>query len=153
MNNNLVRIDIIDNESLLKACDILHDAYFDLSTVEYDENNGIWKAIFEREYFENSKTMQTEQKFLFLTKVTFPLAKSELSLGGIKTYKIEDRSNIRIYSFNECQVKKHIYKFLFNEDMEITITFQDKPKGSLVDQELLDKKGSYYRWSNPFKRK
>ena len=153
MNNNLVRIDIIDNESLLKACDILHDAYCDLSTVEYDENNGIWKAIFEREYFENSKTMQTEQKFLFLTKVTFPLAQSELSLGGIKTYKIENRSNIRIYSFNECQVKKNIYKFLFNEDMEITITFEDKPKGSLVDQELLDKKGSYYRWSNPFKRK
>jgi hypothetical protein len=52
MHMGLVKIDIIDNDSLLKACDILHDGYCDLSNVLYDEKNGCWKAIFEREFLE-----------------------------------------------------------------------------------------------------
>jgi hypothetical protein len=153
MNNNLVKIIIVDNESLLRACDILHDAYCDLSRVEYDENNGTWKGIFEREYFEDSKLMELEPRFLFFHKVNFPMAKSELSLQGIKTYKIVGKSNIQIYSFNECEIKKNIYRFVFNESMEMTFTFKEAPKGNLIDQELLPKKGSIYKWRNPFKNR
>ena len=151
MNNNLVKIAIVDNDSLLRACDIFHDAYCDLSTVKYDENNGTWKGIFEREFFEDPNLIMVEPKLLVFHKVSFPMAKSELSLEGIKTFTIEDKSKIQIYSFNECQVKNNTYKFFFNEDMEITIIFEDKPKGSLADQKLLDKKGSFYKWRNPFK--
>ena len=151
MNNNLLNINVVDDESLLKACDILHDAYCDLSTVQYDEISGSINIIFEREFLEDQKLLKFEPKLLFLHKVNFPMAKSRLALQGIKTYKIEDRSNIQIYSFNECQLKNNVYKFFFNEGMEIIITFEDKPKGSLVDQELLDKRGSFYKWRNPFK--
>ena len=80
------------------------------------------------------------------------MAKSELSLEVIKTYTIEDKSNIKNYSFNECQIKNKIYKFYFNEDMELTFTFGDTLKGSLMDQKLLDKKGSFYKWRNPLKK-
>jgi len=145
MNNNLVKIDIIDNESLLKTCDILHDAYCDLSTVEYDENNGRWKGIFEREYFEDPKLVELEPRFLFFHKVSFPIAKSGLNLEGIKAYKIVDKSNIQIYSFNECEIKKNVYYFIFNESMEMNFTFKEAPEGNLVDQELLSKRGSIYK--------
>ncbi|MFH1905420.1 MAG: hypothetical protein ABIK53_07870 [bacterium] len=97
MNNNLVKINIVDDESLLKACDILHDGYCDLSKIKYNEANGTWKAVFKREFFEDIKLMNFEPKLLFFNKVTFPMVKSELTLEGIKTYKIEDRSNIQIY--------------------------------------------------------
>lgn len=152
MNNNLVKIDIVDDKSLLKACDILHDGYCDLSIVKYDKNAGTWKAIFEREFLEGPELMTFEPKFLFFHKVSFPYVKSELFLRGIKTYKIEDKSNIQNYSFNECQIKNKIYKFFFNEAMEMTLTFEDPPKGNLMDKELLDKKGSFYQWRNPFKK-
>ncbi len=152
MNNNLAKIDIVDDKSLLNACDILHDGYFDLSTVKYDENAGTWRASFEREFFEDSELMTFKPKLLFFHKVSFPMALSDLSLGGIKTYRIEDKSNIQIYSFNECRIKNEIYKFYFNEDLELTFTFEDPPKGSLTDQKLLDKKGSLYKWKNPFKK-
>ena len=152
MNNNLVKIDIVDDKSLLKACDILHDGYCDFSTVKYDENAGTWRAIFEREFFEDTQLMSYEPKLLFFHKVTFPMVISEFTLEGIKTYKIEDRSKIQIYSFNECRVKNNIYTFFFNEGMEINITFKDIPKGKLIDQELLDKKGSYYELRSPFKK-
>ncbi len=152
MNNNLLKVNIIDKKSLLKVCDILHDGYCDLSKIKYDEINGVWTAVFEREFFENTKLMNFERKLLFFHKVTFPMVKTEFTLERIKTYKIEDKSNIQIYSFNECQVKNNIYKLLFNEDMAITFTFNGMPKGGLTDQELLDKKGSYYKWKNPFKK-
>ena len=41
MSENLVTIDILDEASLLEACDILHDSRFNLSTLEFDENKGI----------------------------------------------------------------------------------------------------------------
>ena len=150
MKDNLLNIEIFDDESLLKACDVLHDGYCDLSEIEYDHNSGTWKAMFEREYFEDPNMMLFEPKLFFFHKVCFPMAKSELSLEGIKTYNIEDKSKIQIYSFSECQVKNNAYIFFFNEGMEITIKFENKPKGNLVDQELLDKKGSFYKWRNPF---
>ena len=152
MNNDLVKIDIVDDKSLLKACDILHDAYCDLSTVKYDESAGTWRAVFEREFFENPELMTFEPKFLFFHKVTFPMVKAEFTLEGIKTYKIEDRSNIQIYSFNECQVQNNIYRFFFNEDMEIIFALKDTPKGKLTDKELLEKKGSLFKWRNLFKK-
>jgi len=151
MNNNLVKIDIVDDESFLKACDILHDGYCDSATIKCDENNGMWKAVFERDFFEDPKLMKCEPRFLFFYKVSFPMAKSELLLEGIKTYEIEDKSNIQIYSFNECQIKNKTYKFFFNEDMKMTFTFKDNPRGKLTDQKLLDKKGVFYTWRNPLK--
>lgn len=150
MNANLINIS--DDKTLLQATDFLHDGYCDLSTVQYDEDTGIWKAIFEREFFEDEKMMTSEPRFLFFNKVSFPMVKSEFILEGIKTYKIEDKSNIQIYSFNECQVKDNIYRFYFNENMEIIFTFNDTPKGNLTDKELLNKKGSYCIWRNPFKQ-
>jgi len=53
MNDNLVTINISDDKSLLEACDILHDARCDLSTLQVDETNGAWKARFERLFFED----------------------------------------------------------------------------------------------------
>lgn len=153
MHMGLVKIDIIDNDSLMKACDILHDGYCDLSNVLYDEKKGCWKAIFEREFLEEPTGIEIEPRFLFFNRVSFPMSKSELILEGVSTYKIEDKSNMQICSFNECQIKKGIYKLLFNEGMEMTFTFKDNPKGNLTDLQLLDKKGAFYNLRNPFKSK
>lgn len=152
MQNNLVKIDIVGDESLLKACDLLHDGHCDLSTMEYDEKQGTLKATFEREFFENPALAVLEPKYFFLLKVIFPLASTELFLEGIKTYRIHEKSNIQLYSFNECEIKNSTYTFHFNEDMRIDFTFKDKPKGTLVDKALLNKKGYFYKFKNPFKK-
>jgi hypothetical protein len=151
MNTNLLHIDIVDDESLLRACDVLHDAYCDISSLQYDEKAGSVRVLFEREYFEDSQLLKYEPRLL-MWKVSFPMAKSELSLEGIKTFIIEDKSKIQIYSFNECQVKNNVFKLFFNENMEIAITFEDKPKGLLLDKDILDKMGSFYQWRNPLKK-
>lgn len=153
MNDNLVRIEIRDNDSLLEACDILHDARFDLSTLHVDEEGGVWNGRFEREFFEDPGLMNYQPKLFIFDKATFPLADSELTLNGIKSYSIEDKSRIGIYHFNECEITGEVVTLLFCEDMKMILTFQDKPQGRLVDHKLLDKMGSFYLFRNPFRRK
>ena len=152
MNKNLVRIDIRDNESLLEACDILHDARCDISTLQVDENAGTWKARFEREFFEDPALMKYEPKLFVFNKATFLLADSELTLTGVKSYKIEDKSKIGIYTFSEVKIADGLATFFFCEAMEMVLTFQDTPQGSLVDHKLLDKEGSFHFFRNPFQR-
>ena len=144
MNVNLVTIDITDDASLLEACDILHDARCDLSTLHVDRDNGVWKATFEREFFEDPSVMTHERKLFVFTKTTFPLAETELTLGGIKSYEIEDKARIEIFTFNECRIEKNVATLYFCEDMKMTIEFNERPQGKLVDLSLLDKTGSMY---------
>ena len=152
MTHKLVRIQIHDDASLLEACDLLHDARCDLSTYKFDEENGIWQATFEREFFEDSNLVKSEPRFIILKKHTFPLAESVLTIKGVKNCEIRDKSNIGIYTFNECEIKDNIYMFLFCEDMEMLLTFISKPEGSLIDKRLLDTKSSIYSFRNLFRK-
>lgn len=151
MNKNLVNIQIEDEKSLLEACDLLHDARCDLSTLEVNESEGTWCVKFEREFFEDPTLMKSAPFLFIFTKYTFPHVESQLKLKGIKNYKIIDKSNIGTYTFNECQRHNKVYKLLFCENMEMEITFGEHPSGQLNDLTLLNKEGSYTSFRNPFR--
>lgn len=150
MGGNLVTIDIADENSLLRACDILHDARFDLSTARFDELAGRWQAMFVREFFEDLSLLR-RRRFLFLSWYTFPMAETTLQLSEITSYHINDRSQIGTYSFNECRPQRGSYRLAFCEDMEISMTFRDKPEGKLQDIKLLDERGSYWAIGDPLR--
>ena len=152
MEHNLAKIEISDDKSLHEACDLLHDARCDLSTLDVDKEQGTWLAKFQREFFEDPALMTHKRRFFFFTKSSFPLAETELRLEGIIGYEILDKSHIGVYVFNECQKSNNLCRLLFCEDMEMIITFENKPRGSLTDLRLLDEQGSYYSLRNPFKR-
>jgi len=142
MNDNLIAIDIVDEQTLLKACDLLHDAKFDKSDMQIDRDAGVLTAIFEREFFEDPDLMQHERKWWFFIKTTFPIAKTQLTLRDISSIKEEDKSKIGKYMFNECKMKNNIATLWFCEDMKIIVEFNDKPRGKFADIELLDKTGN-----------
>jgi len=152
MNANLVTIDICDEMSLLKACDILHDARFDPSNAKFDVPTATWRAAFIREFFEDPSLM-SERSGIIFTTFTYPMAESVLELRGITDLKTSERSNIGVYNFNECQVSRGKCRLLFCESMEIVVTFGEKPSGSLRDIRLLDEHRSYCVWRNPFRRR
>ncbi len=153
MKSNLIAFDIEDNASLLEACDLLHDARFDLSTLQVDINAGIWKAGFEREFTEDETLLKHELKMFIFEKTTFPLADSELILTGIRNYIIEDKSGIEIYQFVECRIAGFAATLFFAENMKIILEFQNKPNGSFIDHRLLNKEASVYCFRNPFRKK
>ena len=144
MNSNLVTIEINDDESLLEACDLLHDAQFDISTLQVDIDTRVWKARFKREFFEDPDAMIHKRKLLFFIKSTFPMAETELTLTGLRSYRIEDNANIGTFMFNECQVNGHVTTMHFCEDMKMILEFEGTPQGKLVDLRLLDKTGSMW---------
>jgi hypothetical protein len=152
MNANLIIIDICDETSLLKACDILHDASFDPMNAKFDVQTATWTAVFHRDFFEDVGLVSERSGILFTT-FTYPMAESVLELRGITACDILDRSRIGTYTFNECQVSRGRYRFLFCESMEVVVTFREKPSGSLRDIRLLDENGSYTALRNPFRRR
>jgi hypothetical protein len=151
-NPNLVTIEISDESSLLKACDILHDARLDLGEAKPNVETGIWKGIFIREFLEDASLMFERPGILFAT-VTFPMAESVLELAGVTGWDVRDRSHIGRYTFSECQPAGGKYRLLFCEDMEILLTFREKPSGRLRDIRLLDERGSFSAIRNPFRRR
>ncbi len=106
MNEKFLNINIENNETFLEACDVLHDAYLDISKIQYNENENIWEAPFEREFLEDPSKIEYQKKYLIFNKVSFPAVYSVLTLKDVKTYRIEDKSKIQIFTFNECRVKK-----------------------------------------------
>ncbi len=152
MNSNFVKIEISDDKSLLHACDLLHDASCDISNYKFEEKTGLWQAVFEREFLEDPDLLTSKPKFIIFAKHLSPLAESILILKRVKSCNIIDKSHIGTYMFNECQVQAEEYRFLFCEDMEMIITFEDKPQGMLIDKKLLNKTISMYSLRNPFRR-
>ena len=152
MNPNLVTIEISDETSFLKACDILHDGRFDLGNAEPNMQTGTGRGVFIREFFEDASLM-SERPGIIVTKLTFPMAESVLELAGITGWDVRDRSHIGRYTFNECQPVRGKYRLLFCEHMEILLTFRGKPSGRLRDIRLLDERGSYFAIRNPFRRR
>ncbi len=47
MSNNLVTIDLLDEASLLEACDILHDSRFDLSALVIMKIRVFWSPQYD----------------------------------------------------------------------------------------------------------
>jgi hypothetical protein len=152
MNQNLVTIEVTDETSLLRACDILHDARFDVGNAMADMQAGRWTGVFVREFFEDA-TLLSELRGIIFTKVTFPMAESVLELGGIADCDVLDSSHLGTYTFSECQSVRGKYRFFFCEGMEIVFTFKEKPTGRLRDIRLLDERGSYLAIRNPFRRR
>lgn len=149
MTEKLININIHDDESLLKACDLLHDAHMDISDIKYNEAAGTLEASFECEYFEDPSKIENEKKYRIFNKTSFPMVHSVLFLEGIETYRIENKSKIENFSFNECRIKEDKYKFVFCENMVITITFKKEPSGYLKDLRYSDKKGSILTFGKP----
>jgi hypothetical protein len=136
---NLIEIEIINKSSLLAACDILHDAYFDLSKMRFNRTKRTWSGLFQREFFEDDILNKREKRLLFFTKYSYQLCDCTLELSNVSNCKYIDKSNIGIYMFNECIANNDTYKFQFCEDLEIAITFSEIPKGKLKYIQLRSK--------------
>ena len=142
MNNNLVLIKISDDKTLMKACDLLHDAKFDLTQMEYDHEGRKWTGVFKREFFEDPTLIETNRKFIIFSRHTFPMVETVLTLDEVANITVSDKAKIEVFTFNECQHQSTKYRLIFCEDMEIVIEFVSQPKGHFRDIKLLDEKGS-----------
>jgi len=135
------RIEISDERSFYGACDILHDASFDLLRSVYSPEEKKWTGFYEREYFEDQEAVKEDRRFLFFRHYTFPLVGCVLVLEGLDDLKVKDRARIERYAFNEVRKTKNGYALLFCENLTIELRFTDEPRGTLQDTQFLEKQG------------
>ncbi len=145
-----MHIEINDDKALMKACDLLHDAKFDLIKMKYDQEGKKWEGIFKREFFEDPTLIESKRKFIIFSRHAFPMAEAVLTLNEVASITVVDKAKIEIFTFNECQQQRGNYRLVFCEDMEILINFVSQPKGYFRDIKLLDEKGSLLTFRDKF---
>lgn len=136
--------EICDEASLLRVCDVLHDASFNLELACFDAATGAWRGPFIRPFLEN-RDLISERRGLLWTKVTFPLVACSLELDGITHFEVVDGSRIGTFTFIDGTAKAGEYRLRFAKDMEIRMGFLSTPHGRLKDIEILEgQTGSFF---------
>ncbi|KPL07456.1 hypothetical protein AMJ85_09480 [candidate division BRC1 bacterium SM23_51] len=147
----LTTVEITDELSFYEACDILHDARFDLARTVYLPEEKRWTAIFSREYFEGKGAVEEDRKFLIFRHYTFPLVESVLTLHSVCDLKVKDRAGINEFTFNEVAKIKDHYDLLFCENLRIRLRFDDEPRGELKDTRFLERQGGFWTLGKYFR--
>ena len=128
-------------DKLRSECSRLHDCPFDLAAASFDPGAGIWRGVFVRPVDDPARFVK-QRIFLLLTRHYFPLLETVVTLRGVEDVLVQDRAGIGTYTFNNVQRIPSGCRFVFNEDLEIDVTFQDQPRGEFRDErELSDRRG------------
>ncbi len=142
MTDKLTTVQIHDQATLTEACDLLHDASFDLSSAQFDRDACEWRGVFHRELHDRELIKKTSRRVLLLfRRYKIPLVESELRLSGVRDVEVSDRSRIGNYTLNKVSSKGDRLRLIFCEDMEIALYLRkgsrNRPAGKLTDSRLL----------------
>jgi hypothetical protein len=136
-----VKLVISDAASLVDTCGWLQDARFALPDAVFDEAAHIWRGTFLREGLEDPALLSRREGVVF-AKTTYPLVEAVLELEGVRDCVVDDRSRIESYYFRICEPVADGFRLVFAEDMEITLSFDGPPRGSLADVGVSDEVGT-----------
>lgn len=139
MKRDLLTIQIDDDQSLLRACDFLHDSLMDVASIKYDQADGTWTSTFEREYLEDPQQIRCVRRFGIFYKYTFPVTHCEFTLKGIRDCRIKGNPGKGLLTFIACEIKDSTYELSFCESMVILFRFEERPIGILKDHYFLEK--------------
>ncbi len=76
--------------------DVIHDAWFDVSNIEFDSNTSVLSIEFERELKDESTVVE---KNWMMEKIEVPLVQCFLNIFHVESYKIDDTEGVGSYDF------------------------------------------------------
>ena len=76
--------------------DVIHDAWFDVSDIEFDSKASVLHIEFERELKDKSTVVE---KTMFVKKIEVPLVQCFLNIHHVESYKIDDTERVGRYDF------------------------------------------------------
>ncbi len=85
---------------LTHIIDLIHDCWFDIDEIVFDQQASVLSIQFERDLPEK---IQTLWKILFLKKKTIPIAEYFLKIHHVQDYTIDDQNQIGKYDFNKLE--------------------------------------------------
>ena len=79
---------------------VIHDAWFDVSNIEFDSNTSVLSIEFERELKDKSTVVE---KNWMMEKIEVPLVECFLNIFHVESYKIDDTERVDSYDFTTLE--------------------------------------------------
>ena len=80
--------------------DVIHDAWFDVSNIEFDSNTSVLSIEFERALKDESTVVE---KNWMMEKLEVPLVQCFLNIFQVESYKIDDTERVGSYDFTTLE--------------------------------------------------
>ena len=80
--------------------DVIHDAWFDVSNIEFNSNTSVLSIEFERELKDESTVVE---KNWMMEKIEVPLVQCFLNIFQVENYKIDDTERVGSYDFTTLE--------------------------------------------------
>jgi len=80
--------------------DVIHDAWFDVSNIEFDSNTSVLSIEFERALKDESTVVE---KNWMMEKLEVPLVQCFLNIFHVESYKIDDTERVGSYDFTTLE--------------------------------------------------
>ena len=80
--------------------DVIHDAWFDVSNIEFDANTSVLSIEFERQLKDESTVVE---KNWMMKKIEVPLVQCFLKFFHVESYKIDDTERVGSYDFTNLE--------------------------------------------------
>ena len=97
---NVKNISIKDPNQIPIICDVIHDAWFDVSNIEFDSNTSVLSIEFDRELKDQSTVVE---KNWMMEKREVPLVQCFLNIFHVESYKIDDTERVGFYDFTTLE--------------------------------------------------
>jgi hypothetical protein len=81
-------------------CDVIHDAWFDVSNIEFDSNTSVLSIEFERMLKDKGTVVE---KNWIMKKIEVPLVQCFLNIFHVESYKIDDTERVGFYDFTTLE--------------------------------------------------
>ncbi len=87
-------------DEIVKVVDAIHDCWFDIDRIHYDQNTSELIINFEKEISE--KRILSGRKF-FLKKSQVPIVECFLKIHHVRDYELKDEEEVGWYDFNTIE--------------------------------------------------
>jgi hypothetical protein len=80
--------------------DVIHDAWFDVSNIEFDSKTSVLSIEFERQLKDESTVVE---KNWMMKKIEVPLVQCFLKFFHVESYEIDDTERVGSYDFTNLE--------------------------------------------------
>lgn len=100
--------------------DVIHDCWFDLETITFDESNSLLEIPFQR---ERPELGELSQKRRLVPRLRIPVTKALLRIYAVEKYDVKDTARVGKYDFNRLlySADNHTIQILTGVPLEFVI--------------------------------
>ena len=128
-----------DEKNIRDIVDLIHDCYFDLGKIVYEDEKQILKISIEKKDYGSR---EVQKKILLLKKYSLPIYEDVLEINNVEKYYIKDTEQIEHYDINNIEYfsKERIIKIKTNIPLLFEIKVSSLKLKLLTNVRLVEKK-------------